>query len=847
MDERKKCMKKLQQILNNEAPSHLYPFFWQKGQSNEIIAEYIDRMYEEGIRNFCVESRPHPEFLEDGWWKTMDLILEKAMEKGMHLWILDDDKFPTGHANGKVPEELRRRYLSYHCFDVHSDGSEIQMNLSCICGIRKMMQDKRHQKDKAVAVIAVQKNIKEMNQIISGTETDLTDSLSDGLLTCTLAKGPWSIFAIYETSCSDGRGVEEYLDPMRKEATEVLLSEVYEKHYAHYAEHFGKTILGFFSDEPSFGNASGRQEVIGKSEMPLPWNEEVYRQFRERGFETKDLIYLFRGDEKHDSDVRYNYMDIITSLYQKNFTDTLGEWCRSHGVIYVGHVIEDDNVHARLGAGPGHYFRAVDGQDMAGVDIIGGQVVPGMGYHHDSFSTGGSDGEFYHYALVRMGASAAKLDPKKQGRLMCEAFGAYGWAEGLKEMKWITDHMISHGVNWIVPHAFDPSDFPDWDCPPHFYARGMNPQYKYFHIWSAYADRLCNLFSDGVKDASVGVLYHASAEWSGNTMMFQKPCRILQEHQIDTDIIPEDYLRTAVREADGFSINGCTYHALVIPGCERLPEDLVQVINEIAEYTRVYAAERVPEGVNAVCVSLEELPGLLKDLTKIHVNEPAPYLVSCHYEQPDGNVWMFTNESIEEKIVRDVTLDTDEPLCIYDAMNNQLYRPEVRTDGRTHFRLELAPYESLVLVSGAGERKKAEAKETIMQIQDGFTISMKSYKEEHETVCPQHSTGNLSHEYSDFSGTIRYSFDLNLDQPDVILRIAEAYETVHVTVNGKDCGTAIAPPYVFDLENAAAVGENKVEIEVTGTLNRSIRDLFSMFVPIEPLGMVSPVEICTKK
>ncbi len=840
-------MKNLEQILNNEAPSHLYPFFWQKGQSNEIIAEYIDQMYAQGIRNFCIESRPHPEFLEDGWWKTMDLIIEKAQEKGMHLWILDDDKFPTGHANGKVPEKLRRRYLHYHCFDVHSDGSEIQLNMSCPCGMRKMMQDRRHMKDRIAAVIAVKKDIQGHNLIMEGTETDLTGGLSDGLLTCTLPKGPWSVFAVYETLCSEGRGVEEYLDPMRREATEVLLSEVYEKHYAHYAGHFGKTILGFFSDEPSFGNANGRQEVIGKSEMPLPWNKEVSRQFLERGFETKDLVYLFRGDGKHASDVRYQYMDIITGLYQKNFTGTLGEWCRNHGVIYVGHVIEDDNVHARLGAGPGHYFRAVDGQDMAGVDIIGGQVVPGMDYHHDSFSTGGSDGEFYHYALVRMGASAAKLDPKKKGRLMCEAFGAYGWAEGLKEMKWITDHMISHGVNWIVPHAFDPAEFPDWDCPPHFYAHGMNPQYRYFHVWSAYADRLCHLFSDGVKDSSVGVLYHASAEWSGNTMMFQKPCRILQEHQIDTDIISEDYLRTAVREADGFSINGCTYRALVIPGCQRLPEDLADAVNQIAACTKVMAVEQVPEGVNAECVSLEELPELLKDLTKVHVNETAEHLVSCHYGLPDGNVWMFTNESITDRIVREVTLDTDDPLQIYDAMNNQLYHLDAENDGKTHFCLELGPYESLVLVSGSSDVKKPQPGEKTAVIKDGMTVSLQGYKEEQETLTDITETGNLSHKFSDFSGTIRYRFHVSLDHPAVMMAIPEAYETVHVTVNGKDCGTVIAPSYVFDLEPAAHEGDNTVEIEVISTLNRAQRDLFSMFVPLEPLGIVSAVEIFAKR
>lgn len=77
--------------------------------------------------------------------------------------------------------------------------------------------------------------------------------------------------------------------------------------------------------------------------------------------------------------------------------------------------------------------------------------------------------------------------------------------------------------------------------------------------------------------------------------------------------------------------------------------------------------------------------------------------------------------------------------------------------------------------------------------------------------------------------------------------IREAYETVHVTVNGKDCSAAIAPPYVFHLEKAAGAGKNSIEIEVISTLYRSQRELFSMFVQIEPLGIVSPVEIYAKK
>ena len=54
-----------------------------------------------------------------------------------------------------------------------------------------------------------------------------------------------------------------------------------------------------------------------------------------------------------------------------------------------------------------------------------------------------ADGEFYHYALGKMGASCGHLDPKKKGRTMCELFGAYGWSFGVRDMKYLLDHLLT--------------------------------------------------------------------------------------------------------------------------------------------------------------------------------------------------------------------------------------------------------------------------------------------------------------------------------------------------------------------------------------------------------------------
>ena len=138
-------------------------------------------------------------------------------------------------------------------------------------------------------------------------------------------------------------------------------------------------------------------------------------------------------DEDLTAKVRYGYMDLVTRRVETDFSMQIGDWCRKHGVQYIGHLIEDNNQHARCGSSLGHFFRGLMGQDMSGIDDIGGQVIP-QGEDLENVSHLGTkrDGEFYHFALGRLASSAAAIDTRKQDRLMCEIFGIYGWKEGVR-------------------------------------------------------------------------------------------------------------------------------------------------------------------------------------------------------------------------------------------------------------------------------------------------------------------------------------------------------------------------------------------------------------------------------
>ena len=93
---------KLNDVLHNREDNFMLPFYWLHGNHYDTIPQEVERIYNSGCRAFCVESRPHNDFVGPGWWKDMGLILQEAQKRDMQVWILDDDHFPTGNAAGHI-------------------------------------------------------------------------------------------------------------------------------------------------------------------------------------------------------------------------------------------------------------------------------------------------------------------------------------------------------------------------------------------------------------------------------------------------------------------------------------------------------------------------------------------------------------------------------------------------------------------------------------------------------------------------------------------------------------------------------------------------------------------------
>ncbi len=905
-------IQRLNDVLTNQENNYILPFFWQHGEDEATLREYMGAIQDCGIGAVCVECRPHPDFCGERWWHDMDIILDEARKRKMKVWILDDAHFPTGQANGTMadaPAALCKQYLFYTVCDIAGPTPDAELDVYKLAHrIRSPFSSPKTSRrgpvrefddDRFLAVVAARAA---GSGIDASTLVDLTDGVgADGRLFWDVPEGYWRIFVLYLTR--NGMGASNYINMVSIPSCAQQIKSVYEPHWQHYADDFGTTIAGFFSDEPELGNTSGGFENWIGTQVPISWSDEVDAALRARLGKDFPLllpaIWYSSPSDGASSRVRYLYMDVITRLVERDFSMQIGNWCQEHGVKYIGHSIEDNNQHARMGQSLGHQFRGLAGQHMGGIDDIGNQVK--LAGAHDlrcgSFTFGSAtpeqDGEFYHFVLGKLGSSHGHLDPRKQGDSMCEVFGAYGWSEGTRLEKYLTDHFLVRGINHFVPHAFSPKRFPDPDCPPHFYAHGYNPLYRPFGMLMRYMNRMCHLFSGGTHVAPVGLLYHAEAEWAGREegyMLMQKPARVLSEHQIDFDILWSDLFAKTERFRVSFdgkvlAVGSERFRAVVVPYTKYITAAFAAFAVQAAEHHfPIIFIDALPEGICgqsdstatsalirslARCrtCTLRELPAFLHSLgaTDIHVSRPFEDLRYLRYCQ-EQELYMFFNESSGKAFSGFVSLPVQGEPILYDAMHNRLLPAHSSQSGSgTQLELHLEPCESIVVAFDTGLRPEPArtncSKRTILEGPWSLLFSAAGKPafgadSDAQVLGKQALLPNLARLRPDFSGTVRYTCTFSLmHSTAAILEIENAYEAIEVHVNGRLIGMEICPPYRIDLTGFVHPGENMLCIDVFTTLQRYVETIppdpaerapIPEIGPRQPYGLVGHVWLLTE-
>ena len=880
------------QLISEETNTTCLFFHLDEGESRESMHAKFVELKENGIECFigCPSSG---EYMGWAFWTDMDIMIDELQKLGMRFFIQDEQTFPSGEANGWIRRrrpDLAKRFVDFREIDAVGPLRGASFNIGSWLNPKNMqdilrvalnspldgganvvqeMVDKamgaRIPMNEQIAVVAMRKDTQ--SNSLYGECIDLTGRVVDGWLYWDVPEGLWHILVIFKTYKSTGR--DGYINMIDRESVRVLIDALYEPMYDRYKEHFGKTFRGFFTDEPEFGNVAGYgagykdNTGIGKDRVPLPWCDELEQLL----IDTYGPAYYLRlpalwydcGKETNAA-VRYTYMDLVTKLYEKNFVGQIGQWCTDHGCLYTGHLVEDAGNHARLGAGAGHYFRAMHGQTLGGIDVVENQLLPGFDHKMYRWTLGTNNGEEFVYMLAKLGSSAAHIDPKKKGKVLCETFAAYEKVHGIKHLKWVCDNLVSRGINQMMLNFSKASAAGGgWNTPRTI----PNLGYRGFSTLTAYLTRICDLINDGRHIAPVAVLYHAEAEWAGQYMSSARPIHELAMAQIDCDILPIDVYTKAEEYAaavtDGaLCVNEERYRALVIPYCEFIcPEalDFVRALN-----IPVLFIDALPSGVvggdnarlaelkKCVVVKLGEVANWLtaQGIRDIHTSSSVPGLRYYRYAHEDLELYLLFNEYPYAEVDTDLTFPSVGKCAQYDALSNRFFAANEAVKGaNTTMHIHLAPGETvLVLFGDLGDVviEQRPVTTTAAELGSWQFSSAEALAYPNFTVPqPIEKLENLGApgKFQVSNHTFRYetTVDLAALGDHMILDLGEVYDMAELSINGKPAGIRICAPYTFEVENYFHPGQNTITIDVTGT-NRSADSQCSMF---ESLGLLGPV------
>lgn len=202
--------------------NHLYPFFWQHGEEEEVLIEYVEKIYQSGMRGLCVESRPHPNFVGEKWWKDLGIIIRECQKRDIKIWVLDDSHFPTGFANGKIKEnypDYLKQYLAMRRFDIVGPMKGARIDASQLKG--RPWEIGQAEMIDVIGVYLAERSTgnRAGDPIKTETLVDITENFQGDTIYLDIPTGDWSVFVVFLTHEGGEESTKDYLNPLVSEAT----------------------------------------------------------------------------------------------------------------------------------------------------------------------------------------------------------------------------------------------------------------------------------------------------------------------------------------------------------------------------------------------------------------------------------------------------------------------------------------------------------------------------------------------------------------------------------------------------------------------------------------------------
>ena len=376
---------------------------------------------------------------------------------------------------------------------------------------------------------------------------DLAAHIHGGQLTWDIPAGNWKVMKF--TWAAVPVGGRHIVDGSSQDCVDWYIRTVYQPHYDHFKADFGKDIAGFFYDEP---------ETHGD------WGTEVAKILAERGIDWKKALVAFKFKLAGEQQIaaRYQYLDAFAEAWGRTLYGGLTRWCHEHGVKSQGHFLEHADLYANPDTCAGDMFQLQKYSEHGAIDAVFTQFKPGQRVTYDPAT----------WQTPKLGSSITHAYGKPDDVTMVEIFGARGQDLTYPEMKWWADHMQVSGINFLIPHSFNPRAPHDTDCPPYFYNGGFEPRWPLYRVFADYTSRLSLMLTGGRHVCPVALLFAGQSVHVGKGILPDQISEALQDALYDCDWMPYEVFENDTQLADkNVKLREESYRVLIVPPVEVIP------------------------------------------------------------------------------------------------------------------------------------------------------------------------------------------------------------------------------------------------------------------------------------
>ena len=785
---------------NFKTPPHEYgaiqPFAsWNGPDARERIVRDLDRLAANGI--FVVNVSPgrgEPKYLSPAHMDQMKFTVAEAAKRGMKIWLQDESDYPSGFAGGKIRELYPRLGMQGIVADIRVRVVPGQtLTLPLPPDTLGIFATKTSPDGTLQGVVPIPAPANGRLQWIVPREGSTPNE----------PRLSWEVVFVRHIYISsptrnfnreDGTRAKDSLytliDYLDANATRAFLKITHQTYFDALGPEFGKTVLGFFGDEPDYS-------IPG-----YPWTPGLLETFKQKkGYDLLPYIpQFFEGKLPEEAQrAKADFYDVWSGIFENTFFKTQADWCADHRVEYLVHLNHEETMTA-LVRSEGDYFRDNRYVQVPGVDNLS-QLVPGLIHTPDGAWRINNN-------FPKLASSAAHLFGHPQ------VWAEEGGSAGISG-KFELDFQLVRGVNALqirVPVMRGPGG-PESAAPP----SEVPPQAS---LLAWYTNRAGYLMAIGRPAAQVGLYHPVSSLWMGDTDADPSTTKLgwqLLEHQIDWDYFDEQSLESVVNIEDGRfrNLSGQLYRAIVVPstvvisrkGIERFRE-FVQAGGKVifVGKTPSFVGDKTFLGMKekpdlSFATLIEEsgdiTPRVIAALPKpdVKLDVAFPRLTYAHRSWRDAEMYLFFNES-DKSESRVVTIAGHGQAQVWDLGTGEIHPASGASASAdsVSMPLVLGPYETKVIVLGplpdgvGSPEPSLTSATTLAEIAGAWTIG-------------------ANHK--------QFTMDAIPAGKRIFLEFAGVHDCALVTINGKQLAARGWQPYRWELTGLAHQGANNLDVEVS--------------------------------